>query len=172
MLSGIKVTELGVVPRNLRKSVNASLKEAWSDTGEVFHREYREKRFTEEHAREAGYYKRKGQNLPFDSRGWRRMYYGRKYRSAKMGGGKDMALPLVKSGETRELVRSASITSTSQGVKVRYSGARKLNYRNAKSRIRMNEEFTRITEKEADSLSVTLDERLGEHLKRASERRS
>ena len=168
MLSAIKVTERGTVPRKLRKAMNAATKEAWADTGKEFHTEFRDKRFTPEHAREAKYYKRRGEKLPEGSKGWKRSYYGIKYRSAKMGGGRNRADPLVKSGETRSLVRSASISSTSKGVKVRYAGARKLNYRNPKSRIRMNEEFVRITDKEEKSLANSFDEKLNEYLNRSS----
>lgn len=157
MLQGINVKERGLVPRKIRKAMTAILKDGWFSLGRRFHTEYRDKRFTVGHAREAGYSKRKGQGMAKGSKGWRRSYYGRKFLSPEHGGGANQADPLVFSGDTRELVRRAKITSTSKGTKVRYPGARKLNFKHPKSKIRMSDEFRRVLPREVDSLAEGFD---------------
>lgn len=144
----------GPTPRNLRKAMTAAKRVAWRETGEYFHDQFRDNRFTPEHAKEAQYYKRKGENLPFGSKGWARSYTGRKF--AKFG----HTNPLEFSGETRKAVASANITATTKGVKVAYAGARKLNFQHPKSRIKPNEEFMRVTRDEVEQLARVFDNSL------------
>ncbi len=74
-----------------------SQKEAWRDVAWEFHTNYRDKRFTPEHAIAAGYTRRKGELIPRDTKAFRQSYTGRKLR---MFGHTN---PLQFSGDTREL---------------------------------------------------------------------
>jgi hypothetical protein len=69
--------------------------------------------------------------------------------------------PLEFTGETRRAIASMpSVSSVSTGVKVRYAGANKFNFRHPKSKINMREEFTRVLTDEANSLARTYDRQL------------
>ena len=148
---------------------NASSKLAWADTATHFHAHLREKRFTPEHAEKANFAKRRGQNMSPSDKGYYRQYYGYKLRNPRLGGGAGKANPLWKSGDTRKAVRSVQISSTSKGGRAAYSGANVFNYRNPKSRIRMNEEFRRIVPDEAIELAGVYDASLDDHLKTQDE---
>ena len=159
MLSSvIKVKGRGAVPRWVSKAHTAASRDSWALLGSMFHRDMVAKRFTEEHAREARYTKRKGEAMPRGSKQWRRSYYGRKFLTDK-GGGKNQADPLVFTGRTKQLVASGipSITVSSRGARVRYASANTLNFRHPKSRVHMRNEFTRVTEREADQLRRAWD---------------
>lgn len=155
----MQLRERGTTPRRMLKQVNAAKKEAWRDTAWRFHEQYRDKRFTPEHAAAAGYMKRKGELIPRGTKAFRNSYTGRKLR---MWGHTN---PLEFSGKTRRAVRSASVSSTSKGGKAAYSGARVFNFLPPKSKIRMGEEFRRITPQEAIELGQYFDERLDRRLK-------
>jgi hypothetical protein len=161
----IRVRERGNTPRGMKRAFNNASKRAWLDTARYFHEHLRDKRFTPEHAREAGYYARKGQNLPRGSKQFKRSYYGRKLLSQR-GGGWGKANPLEWTGDTRRAIRSGSASSTSKGGKMAYAGARVFNYRPPKSQIRMNEEFRRITPDEAIELANYYDRQLDDYLKK------
>lgn len=156
----IEIRQREPVGRGLRKRFNAASKAAWHATATHFHATMRDDRFTESHARAAGYTARKGQNAPPGSKAYRHSYYGIKLRSPKMGGGVGRAAPLVKSGTTRKAVRTASITSTSKGGRATYRGARVFNFRHPRSRVRMNEEFRRLLQREAEELARVYDREL------------
>lgn len=149
------------IARGLRRSFNNASKQAWEATADYFHENLRDQRFTPEHAREAGYYARKGQNQARGSKAFRRSYFGRKFYS-QYGGGRNQANPLEYTGETRRAVSQANISSTRHAARISYPGARKLNYRNPRSRIRMNEEFRRITASEINLLARVYDQELDE----------
>lgn len=157
-IGAIKVKERGNTPRRMKRAYNAASKQTWHAVAMRFHTEYRDKRFTPEHAREAGYALRKGEGQPRDSKAFRQSYTGRKLRL------KGHTRPLEFSGETRRAVRATSITSTSTGGKAAYRGASKFNFRHPKSRIRMNEEFRRITRTEARELGEFYDRELDKQL--------
>lgn len=74
--------------------------------------------------------------------------------------------PLVWSGESRRLARSASITSTSKGVKIKYPGLRKFNLRHPKSQIRMNEEFRRIADYEVPTFQRVFKKDLADQVRK------
>jgi hypothetical protein len=154
----IKTRERGNTPRGMKRAFNAASKSAWYDVAVRFHAEYRDKRFTEEHAREAGYGHRKGELMARGTKAFRQSYTGRKLRI------KGHTRPLEFSGETRQLVRMASISSTAKGGKAAYAGASKFNFKHPKSKIRMSEEFRRVTAKEAEALGQYYDQRLDQHL--------
>lgn len=160
----IRVRDRGNTPRGMKRAFNNASKQAWYDTAVYFHRHLRDKRFTPEHARKAGYSARKGQNLPRGSKRFKRSYFGRKLLS-KFGGGYGKADPLVWSGDTRRAVQRGNASSTSKGGKMAYAGARVFNYRLRKSRIRMNEEFRRFTPDEVIELANYYDNQLDHYLK-------
>lgn len=157
----INVRERGTVPRKMKKVFNASKKEAWHDTAVEFHAEYRDRRFTEQHATAAGYTRRKGEGQAFGSKAWRASYTGKKHR---MFG---HTRPLEFSGESRRAARQVRVSSTSKGSRAAYAGLRKFNFRHPKSQIRMGEEFRRILPREADELAKHFDRALDQHLKDA-----
>lgn len=159
----IRIRERGNVPRRMKKAFNASSKESWEDTAKYFHANLRDKRFTPEHARKAGYTARRGERMSRSQRGFNRTYYGRKLRS-RFGGGRGRANPLEWTGRTRRNVRFARISSTSKGGKASYSGARVFNLRNANSRVNMAAEFRRITDDEITELADVYDRHLDQHL--------
>lgn len=161
----VGIRERQPLAKGLRRAFNAASKQAWEHTGQYFHDELRDLRFTQLHAEEAGYYKRKGEGQPVGSKSFKRSYQGKKFYSPNRGGGRNRANPLEDSGETRQLVRTNySIYAVRNRVEVRYPGARKLNFRNPRSRIRMNEEFKRLTDRELRLLAKVYDEKLDELL--------
>jgi hypothetical protein len=157
----IQVRDRGATPRGMKRVFNAAQKEAWRDVAWEFHANYRDKRFTPEHAIAAGYTRRKGEMIPRDTKAFRQSYIGRKLR---MFGHTN---PLQFTGDTRRAVKFASVSSTSKGGKAAYSGARVFNFRPPRSKVRMAEEFRRITPQEAIELGKYFDERLDLRLKEA-----
>lgn len=161
----VTVRERGVITKGLRNRYNQASKEAWGVVGRMFHDEMRDKRFTPEHAEKARYYKRKGQNYRPSMKVFGRYYYGRKWLSAKHGGGKGKADPMVFTGETRRAVQFANFEPTRYGVRIIYPGARGLNRRHPKSQIRMREEFTRLLPEEIAALADRYDQELDKRWK-------
>ena len=163
MIGFIQLEERGATPRNMVKSLNRFMKVSWYAAGIFYHDELAPKRFTVEHGRKARYTKRMGEVLPFGSKGWKRSYYGRKYRSPR-GGGVNRAEPLVFSGATQRAMKVARVSSTSKGVRIRYPGGRGLNRRHPRSRINMWDEFSRFLPEEtqlvADGVDATLDDQI------------
>ncbi len=152
------IRDRGTTPRGMRKAYSAAARAAWFATALRFHTVYRDRRFTEEHAREAGYARRKGELLARGSKAFQRSYTGRKLRLF----GHTRALEF--SGETRNKMRAASISSTRTMGKAAYPGASKFSFRHPKSKIRMQEEFRRILPREADELGQYFDEQLDAEL--------
>lgn len=146
VIASFNIRERGPTPRNLRKAFNAASKQAWYETGVEFHQKFRDERFTQRHATLAGYTQRK------------RSYTMRKFK--KYG----HTRPLEFSGTTRRLVRSATISSTSKGNSVRYPGARVFNFKHPKSDVNMVQEFTKVTQQEADQLAGFYDRQLDQRL--------
>lgn len=160
-LMAIKIRDRGNTPRGMKRAFNAASKEAWRDTAIEFHRNYRDKRFTEAHAREAGYGARKGELIPRGTKAFRQSYTGRKLRIHKHTN----PLQFRAHGGTRDAVKFATISASANGGKAAYRGASVFNFRHPKSRIRMNEEFRRITATESRELAEFYDARLDVRLK-------
>ena len=146
VMGKVEFHERGPTPRRLRKSMTAAKKGSWFDTAAHWHTQFRKRRFTKAWARVARYTKR-----------------SRKYERRKEAiyGHKN---PLEYTGETKRAVRQARITSTSKGNRIRYIGARKLNFRNPNSKVRAAEEFRRIPAGEARELAGVLNRRLDKRL--------
>lgn len=155
----ITIRDRGPTPRKLAKAMTAAKRAAWLDVATRFHAEYRDRRFTHEHAREAGYTARKGELQARGSKAFRNSYTGQKLRIHRH------TRPLEFSGDTRRAVRFARISSTTAIGRVAYSGAGKFNFRHPKSQIRMGEEFRRITRREAFELGEYFDLMLDRRLK-------
>lgn len=158
MLDKVTVRERGPTPRKMRKVHNQAAKAAWVETGKTFHAEMRDDRFSVAHGKKAGYKPRKGEESGLDRRAFFRSYTGRKLRRFHH------RRPLEFSGETRRLVRMATISSTSKGGRVAYPGARKFNFRNPHSDINMAEEFRRLLPEETATLAGTFDAALDRNL--------
>lgn len=155
----ISIRQREPIGRGLKRAFNAASKIAWTAAATHFHRYFRERRFTESHARAAGYTKRKGEDLPRDSKAWRRSYTGIKQRS------KGHSRPLEFSGDTRQkLFTQYRVSATSKGGRVGYRGASKFSFRNAKSQIKMNEEFRRLLPEEGEELGNIYDRELDEQM--------
>lgn len=157
VITRVGVREREPIAKGLRRAYNAASAEAWEETAQHFHREMRDDRFTQRHAEEAGYYRRKGQAQPIGSKAFRSSYHGRKYYARDRGGGPNQANPMENTGATRRAVQQANISSTRYGAKVSYPGARVFNFRHPRSQIRMNEEFRRLTDREARKLAEVYD---------------
>jgi hypothetical protein len=149
----IRTKTRGRIKRDRLPAHRAAAKAAWFQTGIYFHKELRDKRFTPEHAKLAGYAKRRGETLPFGSKEFKRAYYGRKFLSAELGGGPNRADPLVKSGKTRREAKAARITSTSKGSKATYPRIRF----DSRGRVKPNQEFRRFTKPEIPKLADVYD---------------
>lgn len=141
----------------MARELNRIKKESWHDTGSHFHRKFLALRFTKEGGRKLKYAKRKGEGIPRSDPRYARSYTGRKER--QMG----HTNPMVFTGESKQLARIRDVRSTSKGARVVLQ-ARKLNFRNPKSKIRMNVEIRRITKDEADLLAQFFDDKLDQKL--------
>jgi hypothetical protein len=107
----------------------------------------RPKHFTHEGAQEYGYTPRSGEAGGTSSKDFFRSYTGRKQR--KFG----HTLPLVYTGELREMSKTANIQPTASGVHVALSRANKANWHNPNSQIDMRDELTRVSDEEAKLLA-------------------
>lgn len=144
-IRAIKIRERGAVPRSLAKQHRQASRQAFQAIAEQHHRENTPRRFTKEHAIEAGYQKRAGEQLAFGTKAFWNSYTGRKLR--KYG----HTLPLVFSGQTRDRARMATITVTTNRGQLRYS-VQALNF-NPWTRA----EFVRLTQREVDALGQSYD---------------
>jgi hypothetical protein len=153
---GFLIKTTGAVPSNMPKRVynNEILKPAWDWLGRHFHQRYLPLRFTVAGGNRLRYTPRSGQRT-----GKRGTYMDWKRR--KLG----HVDPLVKGGESRGLAKIRDVRATSKGVRI-VNHARKLNFRNPKSRIDMAEEVRSISWQEGRELTRKLDEVIGHRLKR------
>jgi len=158
MLDRITIKERGPTPRGMKRAYNNHSKAAWQSTGMLFHREMRDKRFTRAHGREAGYQKRQGEEPGLTRAEFFRSYTGRKLRKHSH------MRPLEFSGETRRAIRTASISATSKGSRVRYPGARKFNFRRTSAAPKMADEFRKLLPDEIQKLAAHYDETLDDKL--------
>ena len=157
MIEMIEIRDRGITPRGMRRQFQKAQAEAWEDTALEFQRAYVSRRFTVAHAREAGYTKRKGDELPWGSKGWRRSYMGIKFRRFKH------QRPLEFTGETRAAVTgptAANVRATAYQAQLAYPGARKLSFRAKGSDVRAQDEFRRVVPSEASTLAKFYDRRL------------
>jgi hypothetical protein len=154
MIDRITIKEKGAVPRRFKAAHNAASKSAWYSTGLLFHTEMRDRRFTSEHGRKAGYKPRRGEEAGISGKAFWNSYTGQKLKKWHH------RRPLEWSGGTRKAVRAAKISCTSTGAKVAYAGASKFNYRSKGSSINMAEEFRKIIPEEITQLARKYDQML------------
>lgn len=161
-----KVRYEGPVPGSLNLSqrrFNELLKDAWFESGKYWHTEFRPKHFTKEGAAEYGYKPRKGEDLPFGSRGFWKSYTGKKQK--RFG----HTLPLVNTGELRDRSKTANIQPTKNSVRVALSRANKANWHNPHSEINMADELTMISDQEEVILAEVHDDAMQRMLDRIHE---
>lgn len=162
MIGVIRIKDYsGIVLPGKKSVINKSLKQGWADATRYFHDHLRDLRFSEMHAREAGYAPRKGQQAGVGTKAFFRSYTGRKWK--KFG----HTNPLEFSGATRRAVAGyVSISSTSKGGRAAYPGARVFNFRNPFSNpaMNLNLEFRRITYKETLILAEVVDNSMEKHV--------
>ncbi|TWU66451.1 hypothetical protein [Crateriforma conspicua] len=159
MIESIIVRDRGTTPRSLRKVWTASSAEAFATAGQYFHDHFRDRRFTEAHARAAGYKRRKGELQAYGSKAFWRSYTGRKLKY------QGHMRPLEYSGKTRDRIKTMyRITSNSKRGRVTYRGANTFSRRHAKSQIRMQDEFRRLLPEELIQLGQVYDAKLDELL--------
>jgi len=158
MIGVIRIRDYSIFSkRGDRKVVNAGLKDGFAKGGRYFHDNLRDKRFSEEHARKAGYAPRSGSQHAIGSKEFWRSYEGRKLKS------KGHRRPLEFSGASRAAIKGyANISSTSKGGKVAYPGAKAFNYRNPFSvpSMNLNIEFRTILPDEAELIADVVDSSL------------
>lgn len=135
------------VARRLRGQFSRAKKAAYHKIGVHWFRYLRPKHFTHEGFREYGYTPRKGQELPRGSREFWKSYCGRKLRLH------GHMLPLVFTGESRGLSRTANVRATSKGVRVVMAAVRKLNWRHPESQVYAAAELRRVSDGEARELT-------------------
>jgi hypothetical protein len=135
----------GGMGRSIAALHREAAKGAYAAAGEDYHRELRPKRFTREHAKEAGFQPRAGENLAWGSKAFWKSYTGRKLK--KYG----HTLPLVFTGRTRDRAQMATITSTSNRGQVKYQ-VNVLNYIPWAQR-----EFVKVLPRELEYLGQRFD---------------
>jgi hypothetical protein len=136
-------------PRGMQKAHRARQNTSYKEVGAHFLANHVDVRFTPAHAREAGYYLRKGEGMLFGSKPFWRSYSGRKFK--KFG----HMNPLQFTGASRQRAKvGATSRASSQGVRIPFPALRVFNFRHPQSRIQMNHEFRRITRREAIRLSI------------------
>lgn len=159
MIEHIRIRERGAAPRGMRKVWTAASKLAFLDALEFFDDNLRDRRFTKSHAQAAGYYKRKGEGLPRESKAFTRSYVGQKLRRFKHD------RPLEKYGKTRDRLRSGGRrTATRDKGRIAYSQAATFNFRHPNSQIDMSDEFTRVLPEENEQMAYVYDSRLDREL--------
>ena len=146
-----KTQYTGAVPGSVnlkQRNYNKIKKEAFELVGRRWHKRMVPKHFTPAGAREYHYRRRSS-----------------KYEEAKKRrfGHKD---PLKFTGEAEEKTKTARIVATSKSVHIRLTNARKLNWRNPESSIRMADEVARVSQSEEKELWDYFDAMVMRRLKR------
>jgi hypothetical protein len=128
---------------------------AWEQVGRKWHLEMRPKHFTKEGAKEYFYEPRQGESQGTGGKKFWSSYTGQKKR--KFG----HTLPLVWTGETRDMSRTANITATSRGVRIKYSLPMHVNFTPKGHRHPMVQEFLAVSDRErtelGDLFQITLN---------------
>lgn len=156
MFTSLKM-DLRALGAGHRKSVvNRAVKSSLSAAALAWHQRYYEGHFTAAGGAQYGYFQRKGEGQPRDSKAFRRSYAGRKLR--KFGHGD----PLKFSGDAYRRGKVAIVRATSKQAKVVLPS--KFNWKHPKSRIVMRDELTRVLPAESDALRGIAEIEMGRHL--------
>ena len=154
----IKIREIGATPWLMKRELPQILKRVWEEIGNHWHRQMRPKHFTHAGAREYGYTPRKGEKDAASSKGFRRSYSGRKLR--KFG----HTLPLVYTGESRDITARRDVRPTRHGVRI-VMAANKLNYKNPYTAIDKRDEMTRVSPEDTRTLAAMFNRWLNQSLR-------
>lgn len=146
VMAKFTIRDRGATPAGCAKRINAMKKIAWMEAAILFHSEMRDNRFTHAHARKVGYAARSFKYQQRKLKKWGHTY------------------PLQWSGTTRRLVKKARISTTSNGARIAYAGARVFNFRNPKMKANMAVEFTTVTQAEAELIARKFDMELDRQL--------
>jgi hypothetical protein len=152
MPASFKIIETGALPWLPKRLLARPKKQAYMDMGKYWHAKIRPKHFTIAGAREYKYVKRS-------------LEYTR--RKLKFG----PARPLVWTGESEQLSKSARITATSKGVKV-FLNVPTLNRPTKLRRINMREELTSFSERDVRVLTKRLTDSYIRRLNRIRRQRT
>jgi len=163
MIGFIEVKERGVTPGVLKRVFNRLSKAAWFDAAIFDHEQHGQAPFTEEFRIAAGFPKRRGQGMTPGSKGFNRSYYGRKFRSERLGGGRGLALPNVYTGESRRRAQFVRSTSTSSGLANRYQ-VPALNFKNSQSQVHPAKEFRFRLPTQAQATANAYDKSLDDRI--------
>jgi len=155
-----KVTYDGPGTVRFRRAFNKAKATGFEQMAIYWHKALRPKHFTKAGASEYGYAPRQGERG--SGKAFRRSYQGQKLAI------KGHTLPLVYSGESKDLteIRDIRLLPAGRGVRVSVGRARGLNRRHKSSKIRMADEMTTISEKEGVILVRILNKFIGRWLKR------
>lgn len=153
MIGGIRVIEIGPTPRAIKSELGRATIAALRQIGALWHSRFRPKHFTHAGAKEYGYTRRRGEDSTFGSKSFWGSYTGRKFNRYRH------TLPLVYSGLSRRLTAVRDIRATRKRVRI-VMPAPALNLRPRNGRIRMREEMTRVSRREADFLTETFEGRI------------
>ncbi|QDV87405.1 hypothetical protein [Planctomycetes bacterium TBK1r] len=163
-----KIRFQGNPVKALRDRVGLAATKAYQETGDVFHRDHKDDRFTETHAKKAGFLPRSGSALDRLSKDFRKSYTGRKLRL------KGHTRPLEFTGKTRRSTEShridavSSILTDGDGkgeVQVSYPQAKGFNRKSRHTDIDMRDEFQRVTAAEQQQLGKVFKKSLADNLK-------
>lgn len=146
----LELKKRGPTPGVTKRAMNKILRTAFRVAGQYWHREFRPRHFTHAGARLYGYSPRAGAPGREDPYGWNRSYQGRKAKKYHH------TLPLVYSGESRDLTEIQDIRATSKGVRV-VLHSRGFNRRAKNSPVRMADEMTRVAISERRILIRVMD---------------
>lgn len=165
MIIACTIRERGFCGQALIKEHRNASKQAWVAAGTMWHTTFRDLRFTPQHGKKAGYQPRKGEASGLSEQAFWNSYTGQKLKRWHHKN------PLQWSGEVRNNVRTASITSTNTrysgfgsgassqggGVQIAYPGASKLNFRRWPTSPNMAEEFRTLLPDEVTAAAQTYD---------------
>ncbi|QDV81429.1 hypothetical protein [Planctomycetes bacterium TBK1r] len=164
-----KATLSGDPVQQMRERVGLAVTASYRETGDHFHEKMKDRRFTQEHARLAGFLPRAGELESRTSDVFKKSYTARKLR---MFGHTD---PLVYTGKTKrstETVKTdviSSILTDGDGigeVKVTYPQAKGFRRRSAYTQIDMRSEFSRVTPHEHKELGGVFAASIKKHIRR------
>ena len=133
----IKVIEIGPVPGLGVRWFNKFLKLAVADGAQLWVDKFIPKHFQKAATRRYGYKPRKGMEFARGTKEFRDSYSGNKLRV------KGHLIPLVFSGETRDLAKASTVKPIAKRAEVR-TPARGLNRKHPASAINMRDEFQTI----------------------------
>jgi len=134
---------------------------SWTPPLLKWKRDFRPIHFTDRGFHRYGYTPRKGQNLPRGSKAFWRSYFGQKLRRKKH------SLPLVWSGELRDVTDRGYIRATGKSGKYVMPGAQKANFRAVGSSVYMREELTRVIPAEQRAMAREMDREMVRRLRGA-----